>query len=491
MPLNLKISKHGEERQNEVLAILIHGLSAPFTFLDEGRNWEKFMLNDERLKGVDIGIVTYDTGKLAKGIFSIGNGYTPIDELAQEMKSELDLEDYNQYNKSILVGHSMGGLVGIRYLLEEVKRNKPTRVKSFISLATPFNGSDKADFHKLIKWATPHKQIPQLEPNSKFISETIRSWITNLSNPIFSDITFTFAYGTNDRVVPKESAIPHIQTDVWDAQALEGNHTSILDISPEELPRSYKLVRDRIRKVINTQLNVTSNDKLQNQVLDLPVITVNTENEIQAQDDELRIILKKIELNVDSDINPAFNIIIESEGIVKQQFELYKDNDQYTIEAIRLLKGFSDVKNAIHDIVLLFMKDNAVSPLDENNKIALFRNILKRNLKNVVYQRIENINGTFHEVSVKPYSYENINTYYLQCTDGMGYNFKVYLSEEDYKRIPDSTGLVTDDIPKDILMKEFLPAYLFYKYVLTYTESYQWEVPDLYHFYFAKSKILS
>ncbi|EJR82316.1 transposase B transposon Tn554 [Bacillus cereus VD169] len=61
------------------------------------------MLNDERLKGVDIGIVTYDTGKLAKGIFSISNGYTPIDALAQEMKSELDLEDYNQYTKIMLV----------------------------------------------------------------------------------------------------------------------------------------------------------------------------------------------------------------------------------------------------------------------------------------------------------------------------------------------------------------------------------------------------
>jgi pimeloyl-ACP methyl ester carboxylesterase len=283
MPLDLDIFKRNNEVQNNVLTILIHGLNAPFTFTDEDSNWKDFFLSDEKLTFTDVGIVSYDTSLLARGIFSLGNGFKPIEELAQELKSILDLEDYDQYEKITLVGHSMGGLVGIRYLLEEIKRNRQTRIKSFISLATPFNGSHLADFHKLIKWMTPHKQIPQLEPNSDFLGEINRTWIEILENPLVSSIEFTFGYGGDDKIVNKNSAIPFVQTDKWDAVTLNGGHTSILKITKDRLPRSYQLVRDRIRKVnALTDLNEIRKSNLQ--CVDISII--NRPNEIEKFKDQ-------------------------------------------------------------------------------------------------------------------------------------------------------------------------------------------------------------
>ncbi|MGM7432608.1 alpha/beta hydrolase [Bacillus pacificus] len=492
MALNLTLHKNSQYENNENLIVLIHGLGAPDdTWVNNNIAWKDLFLTDLSLPNTDVAVVVYDTAHLANGILStvgvkrlrlgrirkisIDKGpFTSVEILARELKREIDSNRIKTYKRVILVGHSMGGLIAIRYLLEEMEHKQNHNVKGFISLATPYNGSSSALYAGLIKSINKHAQIPALEPNSKFLDDTIRLWQKHLGN-IKTD--FKFCFGTNDEIVSESSAVPHTVSSKWTGGIpLPGDHSSILAIQDHE-STSYISVSEFIKEVI------------QKETSGLPVITVNTENEIQAQDDELRIILKKIEMNVDSGINPAFNIIIESEDIVKHQFELNKDNSQYDIVASRLLKGFGDVKDAINYIVLLFMKDNAVGKLDDDNKIALFRNILKRNLKNVVYKRIENVNGTFHEIELQPNFYGNINTHCLQCTaDGEEYGIKVYLSDEDYTRIP-GAGFVSEHIPIDILIKEVLPTYLFYKYKLTYTTPHRWEVPNLYYFYFEKSKI--
>lgn len=62
----------------------------------------------------------------------------------------------------------MGGLVAIRYILEELEHNQTHNVKGMISLATPYNGSSFALYNQLIKSINKHAQIPSLEPNSSF-----------------------------------------------------------------------------------------------------------------------------------------------------------------------------------------------------------------------------------------------------------------------------------------------------------------------------------
>jgi pimeloyl-ACP methyl ester carboxylesterase len=241
MALHINLYERENDSRKTTLTLLIHGLGAPYTFTGKN-NWKDTILTDQKLAGTDVGVVTYNTGKIAKGI--LGKDFSPIEELAQELKAELGLSEYQHYNDIVIVGHSMGGLVGIRYLLEELKRKRKTKIKSFISLATPFNGSHIADYNRLIKWMTPeHEQINQLEPNSVFLSEVNRMWIDIHKEE--SNIEFVFGYGTDDKVVEKTSAIPNIMTDTWDAVPMDGNHTTILNLSS----RSYKIVRDKIMKV--------------------------------------------------------------------------------------------------------------------------------------------------------------------------------------------------------------------------------------------------
>ncbi|RCW52061.1 ABC-three component system protein [Paenibacillus prosopidis] len=245
--MKLNVFKPESETQNEILVVLIHGLSAPNTFVEQGRDWKSQLLIDPNLKKrADIGVVNYDTRKL-NGIFS---ELKPIDEIAQELKSELELSEYNCYKRIIIVGHSMGGLVGIRYLTNEASRQKIHKVVQYVSLCTPFNGSDMAKLNDLISLINKNEHIKSLKPNSTFIKQMIREWIGLRSQ--MQNIKFSFCYGTHDRVVDKDSAIPYVESDLWEGHGLDGGHTTILNLG-DPLPRSYRFVRDRIIEVIEQE----------------------------------------------------------------------------------------------------------------------------------------------------------------------------------------------------------------------------------------------
>lgn len=194
MALSLKIHKKNSVKTEKDLIVLIHGLGAPeITWVSQNTSWKDLLMSDPRFDNVDVGIVTYDTAHVALGILktagikyintgflgkiSVNKGpFTDIKTLAHELKRELNLEKSQKYKRIIIVGHSMGGLIGIRYILEEIECNEDLRVKGFISLATPYNGSNKAFFNSLFNSIHKHAQIPSLEPNSIFLDDTVRLW---------------------------------------------------------------------------------------------------------------------------------------------------------------------------------------------------------------------------------------------------------------------------------------------------------------------------
>ncbi|TYS17520.1 hypothetical protein FZC78_06480 [Rossellomorea vietnamensis] len=268
MALRLTRIQREKDKAGKVLVVFIHGLGATEkTWISEKTDWMKLILSDKRFLNTDVAVIKYGTSHVALGKLTsvynrlatrfkkqqfsrvtIGEGpFANIKKLAQELKRELNMENIKNYEQILFVCHSMGGLVGIRYILEELERDTPIKVVGFISLATPYNGSNKAVYHGLIKHIHNHSQIPQLEPNSSFTDDTMRLWQKNKSKMALSCV---FCYGTEDKWVTEESSIPHIIDDKWaDSIPLPGNHSSILDVeNHKSLP--YEVISERILNII-------------------------------------------------------------------------------------------------------------------------------------------------------------------------------------------------------------------------------------------------
>ena len=261
MGLDAKIHPRNDGEKGKYLVVLIHGLGAPETW--EGQ-WSSLLLSDPALPNLDVAVCKYDTAHVASGwlstmgitqiktgLFSrvsVGMGpFSDIQTLAHELRTFLQSNAACSYEHVIIVGHSMGGLIGIRYILESTKHKEKTRVRGFISLATPFNGANKAFYHTLIKSIHNHAQIPNLEPNSTFLDDTIRLWQEQKNN---LNIYTAFCYGANDQWVPKESAIPHVVSSKWlGSSALSGDHSSFLDIENCQA-QAYVVVSENIQKAI-------------------------------------------------------------------------------------------------------------------------------------------------------------------------------------------------------------------------------------------------
>lgn len=270
MALNLFLHTQNE-RPSDNLVILIHGLGASdSTWTHDGVSWINLFLTDDTLKNLDVAEITYDTSHLANGLldsmgikkiklsrfksFTVGKGpCTNIEILAREIKREIDSKKIKHYKNVILVGHSMGGLVAIRYILEELENNQSHNVKGMISLATPYNGSSFAIYNQLIKSINRHAQIQALEPNSGFLDETIRLWQRHID---IMNLDFKFFFGTEDTVVPENSAIPHIVSSKWTGGTpLPGDHSGILKVENHS-STSYIHVSEAVKEIFEKDLSL-------------------------------------------------------------------------------------------------------------------------------------------------------------------------------------------------------------------------------------------
>jgi len=55
-----------------------------------------------------------------------------------------------KYENIVLIGHSMGGLIAKKLILEDLKASTTSKIKLYISLATPHSGSNFAILGKAI-----------------------------------------------------------------------------------------------------------------------------------------------------------------------------------------------------------------------------------------------------------------------------------------------------------------------------------------------------
>ena len=164
-----------------------------------------------------------------------------IIELGEFLKSEIHYK-CSKYDSIIIIAHSMGGLVAKSYILSEYETDKLSKVKLFLSLAVPHNGSDWASYGQVI---FNNIQISDLKPLSKTIVSLNSKWIklgTNAPKTVYF-------YGQHDDAVKKESAVAY-DVDKQTTVSCDDNHISIA--KPEKKDKiNYVAVRKHLIDFIN------------------------------------------------------------------------------------------------------------------------------------------------------------------------------------------------------------------------------------------------
>ncbi|MEC4049322.1 ABC-three component system protein [Flavobacterium sp. SUN046] len=217
---------------NKNLIVFIHGfIGGEKTWIkdDETRPFIDLVLNDNKINdNFDIGIFQYHTELLnffpkAKSLIGLFTNKKkpvnlPINEISRLLESQLRYS-YPQYENIILIGHSMGGLVAKRYILDDITTNSTTRVKLYVSLATPHSGSNLATYGKTI---INNFQIKDLSPLSDSISAMNDEWVKCKQLP-----KRLYVQGSYDNIVPKVSSVS-VDKDAQEVVYCDEDHFSVI-----------------------------------------------------------------------------------------------------------------------------------------------------------------------------------------------------------------------------------------------------------------------
>ena len=125
---------------------------------------------------------------------------TPMQDLAKGLATEVRTRHHN-YQKILMVCHSLGGLVAKRFIIDAVKHSASLQVREVIFFATPHLGArlaNTADFFSI-----KHRHLRQLRNDSDFIELINEDWATLKCE---AQVGATYVVGGQDAVVSRHSA---------------------------------------------------------------------------------------------------------------------------------------------------------------------------------------------------------------------------------------------------------------------------------------------
>ncbi|HEV2347941.1 MAG TPA: alpha/beta fold hydrolase [Actinocrinis sp.] len=209
---------------------------------------------------------------LARAIPSLD---TAADSLKEYLRTEASPE---RFERLVLVGHSMGGLVIQRCLvrmLAEGRGQELTRVRRVVLLATPNAGSLlAAGTRRVLLGSNPQEQ--QLRPLNAQVADTLRIVLRDVVGAAVEPtertchIEFSVYAGESDAVVPPASA----QAGFPDPLALPGDHFTIVRPDSHE-HRTYTTIRRLL-------LEATGSDPPPQSVITLDPAVLEVHNAVAA-----------------------------------------------------------------------------------------------------------------------------------------------------------------------------------------------------------------
>ncbi len=178
------------------LILFIHGLGG-----NPLKTWGKFpelLKSDmEIYHDFDIEHFSFPTSIFR---FPFGQILPKIQDLAEGLRSEINIK-YSSYDEIVIVCHSLGGLVGKKYILEEIKSKNRLRVSKILLYATPNNGATLASAGSTLTWC--NLQINQLKKTSDFVELLNEDWYKYKIEEV---IYVKYIVAAQDKIVDKHSA---------------------------------------------------------------------------------------------------------------------------------------------------------------------------------------------------------------------------------------------------------------------------------------------
>lgn len=198
---------------NQNMLCLIHGFSgdAETTF----GSMPELITSDDSLLGWDLISIGYSTELLpdiGKGLWSAD---PDINKIAGYLRTYLQIL-FSHYNRIALVGHSMGGLVIQRAMLNMADIQKISHVLLY---GTPSGGLKKAMYLRWLK-----NQIRDMDKEGPFIASLRKEWTQKFEKG--HPFSFAVIAGESDEFVPPESSLKPFPEEYH--HYTSGNHTSMV-----------------------------------------------------------------------------------------------------------------------------------------------------------------------------------------------------------------------------------------------------------------------
>jgi pimeloyl-ACP methyl ester carboxylesterase len=206
---------------NPNVLLFVHGFSG--SAADTFGTTPTLLENDHNFAGWDIYSIGYSSDifpSIGSGLWSVNPDITKV---SKYLKTLID-NQFDDYGRIALVGHSMGGLA-IQRMILDAPQETLQKISHVLFFGTPSAGLKKA------RWfAFWNRQVKDLSSDSNFIKKLREDW----ENKFGTTIPFTFKTigGSKDEFVPVESSLEPFEEKYHGI--IEGNHVNMIKPKDEK-----------------------------------------------------------------------------------------------------------------------------------------------------------------------------------------------------------------------------------------------------------------
>jgi tetratricopeptide (TPR) repeat protein/pimeloyl-ACP methyl ester carboxylesterase len=236
--------------------IFVHGVRS------DGRAWDTLLgiirEDPELSRVVRSHVFQYDTRLVS---LRPDERIAEINDIADQLATYVSTGDLTDAKRLVIVTHSQGGLVALRFLVRMLGDNKGrelARIKRVCMYACPNTGSQfLLSLRKSLRfWSNPQEQ--ELRPESRLVTETLRQVLRDVVNVTGCTanqchILIESHGGAKDNIVP-----PHQAKGVFpEGRVVTGNHSTIIRPADRTVD-SYQVLRQALLAVAGGEAGTES-----------------------------------------------------------------------------------------------------------------------------------------------------------------------------------------------------------------------------------------